>query len=42
MTLLVIWGENKAKDIWEQARRDIKLTYPILESHGDFFLEHRG
>lgn len=36
MKLPVIRGEKKAKGIWEQGSRDIKLTYTILESHADF------
>lgn len=38
MKLAVTRGEKKTKGIKEQSSRDIKLIYPILESHSDLYL----
>lgn len=41
MKLPVTRGEMKTKGIKKQASRDIKLIYPILESHGDLSVKLR-
>lgn len=41
MKFPVTRGEMKTKGIKKQGSRDIKLIYPILESHGDLSVKLR-